>query len=111
MTAMRRLKRLTQYLLGSSEVQQELCLDPRAETLKVPVDSDWADDRETLVKAAVDSSSLSRMRSAHVGTHTEDKISFQRRSRVVRHGLRSNRRFGRQHNFFKNGNTKQYSFF
>ena len=28
------------------------------------------------------------MRNAHVGTHTEDKISFQRRSRIVRHGLK-----------------------
>ena len=34
------------------------------------------------------------MRSAHVGTHTEDKISFQCRSRVVQHWLKSNRRFG-----------------
>ena len=39
--AMRRLKKLTRYLL------QELCPDPHAETLQVPVDSDWADDKET----------------------------------------------------------------
>ena len=26
---------------------QELCLDPHAEALQVPVDSDWADDIET----------------------------------------------------------------
>ena len=30
-----------------SEVYQELCPDPHAETLPVPVDSDWADDRKT----------------------------------------------------------------
>lgn len=47
MIAMRRLKKLTRYLLGTSEVYQELCPDPHAETLQVPVDSDWADDRET----------------------------------------------------------------
>ena len=35
------------YLLGTSEVYQELCPDPHAETLQVPVDSDWADDRKT----------------------------------------------------------------
>ena len=47
MIAMRRLKKLTRYLLGTSEVYQELCPDPHAETLQVPVDSDWADDRKT----------------------------------------------------------------
>ena len=41
--AKRRLKKLTRYLL----VYQELCPDPHAETLQVPVDSDWADDRKT----------------------------------------------------------------
>ena len=45
--AMRRLKKLTRYLLGTTEVYQELCPDPHAETLQVPVDSDWADDRKT----------------------------------------------------------------
>ena len=40
------------------------------------------------------SSSLPRMRSAHMGTHAKDESSFERRSRVVRHRLRSNRRFG-----------------
>ena len=45
--AMRRLKKLTRYLLGTSEVYQELCPDPHAETLQVPVDSDWAGDRKT----------------------------------------------------------------
>ena len=34
------------------------------------------------------------MRSAHVGTYAKDESSFERRSRVVRHWLRSNRRFG-----------------
>ena len=47
MIAMRRLKKLTRHLLGTSEVYQELCPDPHAETLQVPVDSDWADDRKT----------------------------------------------------------------
>ena len=47
MIAMRRLKKLTRYLLGTSEVYQELCPDTHAETLQVPVDSDWADDRKT----------------------------------------------------------------
>ena len=45
--AMRRLKKLTRYLLGTSEVYQEFCPDPHAETVQVPVDSDWADDRKT----------------------------------------------------------------
>ena len=47
MIAMRRLKKLTRCLLGTSEVYQELCPDPHAEMLQVPVDSDWADDRKT----------------------------------------------------------------
>ena len=34
MIAMRRLMKLTCYLLGTSEVYQELCLDPRAEILQ-----------------------------------------------------------------------------
>ena len=46
-TAIRKLKKLTRCSLGTSEVYQELRLDPHAETLKVPVDSDWADDKET----------------------------------------------------------------
>ena len=41
-----RLTKLTRYLLGRDEVYQELCPDPLAETLKVPADSDWADDQE-----------------------------------------------------------------
>ena len=32
--AMRRLKKLTRYLLSTSEVHQELCPDPYAETLQ-----------------------------------------------------------------------------
>ena len=40
MIAMRRLKKLTRYLLGTSEVHQELTPDQRAEALNVPVDSD-----------------------------------------------------------------------
>ena len=47
MIAMRRLKKLTCYLLGTSDVYQELCPDPHAEILQVPVESDWADDKET----------------------------------------------------------------
>ena len=47
MTAMRRLKKLTRYLLGTSDVYQEFCPDPHAEILQVPVDSDWADDKTT----------------------------------------------------------------
>ena len=88
------MRRLTGDLLGTSEVYQELCPDPHAETLQVPVDSDWADDKETPPKLQWRSSSLSRMRSAHMGTHTEDKSSFERRGRGVRRWLRSNRRFG-----------------
>ena len=44
---MRRLKKLTRYLLGTSDVYQEFCPDPHAEMLQVPVDSDWADDKAT----------------------------------------------------------------
>ena len=47
MIAMRRLKKLPRFLLGTSELYQELCLDTHAEVLKVPVDYDWADDKET----------------------------------------------------------------
>ena len=34
------------------------------------------------------------MRSAHANTHPKDESSFERRGRVVRYWLRSNRRFG-----------------
>ena len=47
MIAMRRLKKLTRYLLGTSDVYQEFCSDPHAEILQVLVDSDWADDKAT----------------------------------------------------------------
>ena len=52
MTAMRRLKKLTRNLLGTCEVFQDLCPDPHAETLQVPVDSDWADDKKTSQKCS-----------------------------------------------------------
>ena len=44
---MGRLKKLTRNMLGTCEVFQDLCPDPPAETLQVPVDSDWADDKKT----------------------------------------------------------------
>ena len=36
---------LTRYLLGTSEVCEQLCPGPYDETLPVTVDSDWADDK------------------------------------------------------------------
>ena len=45
--AMGRLKKLARYLLGTRKVYQVYCPDPHTELLKVPVDSDWADDKET----------------------------------------------------------------
>ena len=45
--AMRRLKKLTRYLLGTTDVHQQLIPDRQAEVLQVPVDSDWADCKET----------------------------------------------------------------
>ena len=39
-------------------------------------------------------SSCSPIRIAQMGTHTENKSSFERRGRVARHWLKSNRRFG-----------------
>ena len=47
MIAMRRLKKLTRYLLGTTDVRQELLSDRQAEVWQVPVDSDWADCKET----------------------------------------------------------------
>ena len=47
MRAMRRLKKLTRCLLGTSDVYHEFCPDPHAEILQVPVGSDWADDKTT----------------------------------------------------------------
>ena len=46
--AMRTHKKLTHYLLGTGDVHQELSPHPHAEVLKVPVDVDWADNKETL---------------------------------------------------------------
>ena len=40
------------------------------------------------------SSTLSRMRCAHVGTHVEGESAFKRRGRAVRYRLRSNRGLG-----------------
>ena len=48
--------------------------------------------RKKLSKLHWSGSTLSRMRSAHMGTHTEDESSFERRGPVVRHWFRSYRR-------------------
>ena len=47
MAVMRRLKKLTRYILNTTVIHQELIPDQQAEVLQVPVDSDWADDKET----------------------------------------------------------------
>ena len=77
----RRLKKLTRNLLGTSDVYRELIPDPHAEHLYVPVDSEWADDRETR-------QSCTRFR------YAEDESSLERRSRPVRDRLRNNRILG-----------------
>ena len=94
MIAMRRLKKLTRYLLGTSEVYQELCLDPRAEILQVPVDSDWADDKETRQSCSGGAALFHGCAVLTWATHTEDESSFERKGRVIRHWVRSNRRSG-----------------
>ena len=63
-------------------------------TLQVPVDSDWADDRKTRQSCSGGAVLFHGCAAAYVGTHAKDESSFERRGRVVRHWLRSNRRFG-----------------
>ena len=93
MIAMRRLKKLTRYLLGTSEVYQKLCLDAHAETLKCLSKAIGLTTKK-LVKAAVEEQfSFTDAQCSH--GHTEDEFFFfERRDRVVRHSLRSNRVFG-----------------
>ena len=45
--AVRKLTKLTRYVLGTGEVYQEFYPDPHAEALKVPLDGDWADHEDT----------------------------------------------------------------
>ena len=92
MIAMRRLKKLTLYLLGTNDVYQDLCPAPHAATLPVPVDSDWTDDKDTRQSCSGGAVLFRGVRSAHMGTHAEHESCFERRGRVVRHWLRINRR-------------------
>ena len=82
------------YLLGTSEVYQELCLDPRAEILQVPVDSDWADDKETRQSCSGGAVLFHGCAVLTWATYREDERSFESRGRVEWHWLRSNRRSG-----------------
>ena len=91
--AVRRFKKLTRDLLGRSEVSQELCPVPQAETLKVPVESDWADDRETR-QLCRGGAVLFHGCAVLARARTKKTSSFERRGRVVRHWLRSNRSLG-----------------
>ena len=109
--AMRRLKKLTRYLLGMSEVYQELCPDPHAETLQVPVDSDWADDRKTRQSCSGGAVLFHGCAVLTWGTHTEDKISYERRSRVRTALVQEQLKVWELHNSCENGNTKQYRYF
>ena len=45
--AVRKLTKLTRYVLGTGEVYQEFYPDPHAEALKVPLDGDWTDHEDT----------------------------------------------------------------
>ena len=92
--AMRRLKKFTRYLLGTSEVYQELCPDPHAEKRCKCQSTAIGLTTEKLVKAAVEE---------HF-SFTDWKCSrghAHKRGRVVRHWLRSCRRFGSSTSFEK----------
>ena len=92
MTAMRRLKQLTRYLLGTSDVCHELSSDPRWELLRVPVDSDWVDDK---VRDAVkEQYSSALVQCSHGAQNVADASTFKSRSQIVRNKPKSNRRFG-----------------
>ena len=92
MIAMRRLKKLTRSLLGTSDVCQEFCPDPHAEILQVPVDSDWADDKDTRQSCSGGAVLFHGCEVPTLGTNAKDTSSFERRIRAVRHRLRSHRR-------------------
>ena len=47
MTAMRRIKKLTRYVLGTSDLYQELIPHQQTEVLQIPSDTYWADCKET----------------------------------------------------------------
>ena len=75
-------------VLGTDEVYQELCPDPKAETLKVPVDSDCADDKETRKSCSgEDSFSMDAQCSLwHVHRRREHSQAQQPTSRISSEG-------------------------
>ena len=107
---MRRLKKLTRHLLGTSEVYQELCPDPHAETLQVPVDSAWADDRK-LVKAVVEEQfSFTDVQCSRGHEHKRrELLRAQKQSCTAL--VQEQLKVSEQHNSCENGNTKQYRYF
>ena len=108
--AMRRLKKLTRYSLGTSEVYQELCPDPHAETLQVPVDSDWADNRK-LVKAAVEEQfSFTDVQCSRGHEHKRREL-FRAQKPSCTALAQEQSRVWEQHNSYENGSTKQYRYF
>ena len=60
---------------------------------KVPVDSDWADNKDTCQSCSGGAVLFSRIRTAHVGTYTEDKSSFKRRGQTARYRVQSTTAF------------------
>ena len=98
MIAMRRLKKLTRYLLGTSEVCQKLCLHAHAETLKCLSKAIGLTTKK-LVKAAVEEQfSFTDAQCSH-GHTQKTRVFFERRDRVVRHSLRSTGVFGNSATF------------
>ena len=92
MTAKRRLRKLTRYLLGTSDVYQELIPDPHAEPLQVPVDSDWADDKETAQSCS--GGAVLFHGCAVVAWSRTQKTKALSSAEAVRDRLRSNQRLG-----------------
>ena len=105
--AMRRLKKLTRYLHGTCEVYQELCPDPHAETLQVPVDSDWADDRKTRQSCSGEQFSFTDAQCLR-GHARKRRELFRAQKPSCTALVQEQSKVWEQHNSCKNGSTKQY---
>ena len=109
MIAMRRLKKLTRYLLGRSEVYQKLCLDAHEETPKCLSKAIGLTTKK-LVKAAVEEQfSFTDAQCSHGQTQKTRVFRAQRQSCTAFAQEQSS--VWEQRNFSKKGSTKQHRFF
>ena len=101
---MRKLKKLTRYLLGKVDVYPQLTPNHHAEVSNVPVGSYGADKKKgDTSKVQWRSSALLRVRGAHIRTISDNQSFVSCRSRVVWNRLVSGRGAGFSRTSYKSG--------